>query len=86
MTETKGACPESYQNISQNGKEELNNNVLIIKGVTEGDTSDFLEENENSHPHGDQARKATSDFADESDAIRSFMHNTSDEVRFFFFL
>lgn len=86
MTETKGACPENYGTIPQNGtKEELNNNVLIIKGVTEGATSDFSEENELSPPRSGQTSKTDCDVADENNVIHSFMQNTSDEVRVFFF-
>lgn len=82
MTEKGGVCPEI---ISQSNKTEENNNVFIIEGATDDDTSDYFEQTDSFRScSGGETSKVDTDAADESDVIHSFMQNTSDEVRFSF--
>lgn len=56
---------------------EENKNVIAIEGVTETETSDFLEE---SGVVCENNKEVTVDFESDSDVINSFIQSTSSEV------
>lgn len=58
---------------------EQNNNYIVIQGVTETETNDFLEESDVS-----EIKETTTDFESDSDVINSFIQNTSREVGYVF--
>ncbi|XP_076266643.1 leucine-rich repeat flightless-interacting protein 2 isoform X5 [Rhynchophorus ferrugineus] len=58
-----------------NEAEELNNNVMKLHGVTEGETSDFAY-----HPKYEDRQYSTESYEDESSVINSFMQTSHDEA------
>lgn len=74
MTDNEGV-EKSERNL------EENNNVMRIDGITETETSDFLEEISGVREIN---QEIISDLESDSDVINSFIQNTSGEVGYLF--
>lgn len=64
-----------------NGSEEVNNNVMKLDGVTEGETSDFIPS-----AYTTERQWSFESYEDEADVINSFMLTSQDEVSLCVFL
>ncbi|KAJ8978670.1 hypothetical protein NQ317_019106 [Molorchus minor] len=78
MTESEGVCANLRDSDTQiSNREDGDDEMVTVDGVTVAETSDFLEESGNFCDYSGESSKVLDN---DSDVIHSYIHNTTDEA------